>query len=75
MGGLATTAIENAGSDALACPSLTLITILPKVPIELLGAVPVRRPLDALKEAHAGSPVIENVRLSPLGPDAEGWNE
>ena len=32
-------------------------------------------PLDALKVAHAGRFVTENVSVSPLGSLAEGWNE
>jgi hypothetical protein len=43
--------IENAGSDALAHPSVTEITIPLYVPFT---AVPLRRPLVVLNVAHDG---------------------
>ena len=65
----------NAGSDAVALPSLTLITMLEKVPTSLMAGLPVSCPVDALKVAHDGGWLIENVRLLPFASDAAGWNE
>jgi hypothetical protein len=69
------TAIENAGSCALVCPSLTAITMLPYVPTWLVEGVPCSRPVDALNVAHDGRFVIENVSVLPSGSLADGWNE
>ena len=44
--------MENAVSDALAWPSLTLIRMFGKVPVE--AGVPESLPVEALKLAHAG---------------------
>lgn len=58
------TLIENAGSDALAHPSVTEITIPLYVPF---AAVPLRRPLVVPNVAHDGWPTMENVRV-PVFP-------
>lgn len=68
----APTVMENAGSDAVAEPSLTEITTLEYVPTwDALGA-PESRPVDVLKLAHAGRFWIEKPRLLPSGSDAVG---
>ncbi len=74
VGGLAgaETVIEKAGSEALAEPSLTEITILEKVPTLAVVGVPESWPVAVLKLAHAGRSEIEKVSLSPLGPLAVG---
>jgi hypothetical protein len=48
------TAIENAGSVAADCPSLTLITMLPKLPTLPLVGVPASRPVLVLNVAQLG---------------------
>ena len=60
------TAIANAGSCAVACPSLTLITMLLNVPNVAVG-VPCNRPVVVLNVAHDGAFVIENVNGLPSG--------
>ena len=52
---------------------LTLITMFAKVPTFELDGVPLNCPVVALKEAHAGRPVMENVRVLLPGSEAEGW--
>jgi len=59
----AETVMENAASDDLATPSLTLITILEKVPTLAVVGVPESLPLVVLKDAHAGLPEIENFSV------------
>jgi hypothetical protein len=71
----AVTLIVNAGSDAEAVPSLTLITMLGSVPTSALPGVPPSKPVTVLNVAHAGLFVIENDSVAPLGPLAEGWKE
>jgi hypothetical protein len=69
---LAWTVMLNAGSCALAWPSLTEIVTLLYVP----GAgIPLSCPDAALKLAHAGRLAMENVRASPLASLAAGVNE
>ena len=46
--------IENAGSDALALPSLTLITMPEVVPTFDAVGVPLKLPVAMLNAAHAG---------------------
>ena len=69
---LAATEIANAGSDALAAPSVTEITIFEVLPTLAAAGVPLSRPVDVLKLAHDGLLVIENVRAWPSGSDALG---
>jgi hypothetical protein len=68
------TAIANAGSEAVAVPSLTEITMLPKVPDVPAGGVPASLPKLVSNVAQAGRPVIENVNESPSGSPAVGTN-
>ena len=44
----------KAGSEADACPSLTLITMLENVPTLELEGVPLKVPVVVLNEAHDG---------------------
>jgi hypothetical protein len=67
------TAIENAGSDAVACPSLTLIAMLANVPAAV--GVPDSCPVLPLNVAQAGRLVILNVSVVPVsGSLAVGVN-
>src|SRR5215472_9956926 len=69
------TAIAKAGSEALATPSLTLITIPLSVPTSAAVGVPLSCPLAILKLAHEGLLLIENVKPLPAGSLAVGENE
>src|SRR6516164_6189045 len=71
----AVTVMAKAGSALDACPSLTLMMMLPKVPVCTLVGVPDNVPLAILKLAHAGLFCTENDSVVPLGPLAAGWNE
>lgn len=71
--GAACTWIEKTGSWALVVPSLTLILMLLWMPTLPLAGVPLNRPVDWLKLAQAGLPVMENVRALPSASDADGW--
>ena len=65
------TEIANAGRLSDRLPSVTRMTMLPKVPVEV--GVPDRRPVVALNVAHDGLFWIEKASVSPSGSDAEGW--
>jgi hypothetical protein len=67
--------IVKAGKEALATPSLTLITIPASVPTSAAAGVPVSCPLAMLKLAHEGLLLIEKVRPLPAGSLAVGANE
>jgi hypothetical protein len=69
----ARTVIVNAGSEALAEPSLTLITMLVKVPT-LLG-VPESRPVVVLNTAQLGLFWMENESVLPSASAAFGWKK
>ncbi len=69
------TTMPKAGSDALAEPSLTLMTMLRYGPIALAAGVPASRPVLVLKVAHAGRLAMLNVSALPSGSDAAGWNK
>jgi len=69
------TASENAASEALALPSLTLMTMLLVVPMFAAAGVPVSLPVDVLKVAQDGLFVMLNVRGSLLASAAVGWKE
>ena len=69
-----TTLIANAGSDLVALPSLTLMTIFEYVPVWDEAGVPVRLPEALLNVAQAGFLAILNMSVSPLRSDAVGWN-
>jgi hypothetical protein len=58
------TVIENAGSDAVAVPSLTLICTLPYTPTSADVGVPLSAPVEALKAAQAGLLAIVNTSAS-----------
>lgn len=60
--GRALTEMENGRSDALATPSLTLITIFEYTPTLAAVGTPASWPVLALKLAQAGLPTIANVR-------------
>jgi len=68
------TVIANAGRAFDTFPSLTLITMLLKVPTEVAPGVPSRAPEVALKFAHVGRLAIVNASGSPSGSAAVGWN-
>ena len=70
----ALTWIENAGSDAEAVPSLTVITMPEYVPTLAALGVPERVPLVLLKVSQAGRLATLKVSLSPSGSLAVGVN-
>ena len=67
-----TTLIENAGSDFVAMPSLTLMTMFEYDPIWDEDGVPVRLPVELLNVAQPGFLAILYVSLLPSGSDAVG---
>jgi hypothetical protein len=67
--------IENAGSAALALPSLTLITIPDVIPTLDAVGVPLSRPVATLNTAHEGLLATEYERVPPEGSEALGVNE
>jgi hypothetical protein len=68
------TVIVKAGSDALATPSLTLITIGADVPAAV-DAVPDTRPICAANVAHDGRPLTLKTSGSLSASLAVGVNE
>jgi hypothetical protein len=64
------TVIANAGSAAVAVPSLTLITIL--ICEAAAVGVPVNRPVVLEKVAQVGRLTIEKVSVLPSASDAVG---
>ena len=73
--GCAFTVIENAASDVVALPSLTLMTMFGYVPTCALPGVPLRSPVTVLNVAQVGLFVMLKVSVSPSGIAAVGWNE
>jgi hypothetical protein len=71
----ACTATLNAGNDAVATPSLTLMTTFDAVPTSAGPGVPCSRPVAESNVAHAGLLAMLNVNALPSGSDAVGWNE
>jgi hypothetical protein len=71
--GGAATAIANAGNEALADPSLTLIAMLAKLPAAV--GVPASRPVVVLNAAQLGRFAIANVSVPPSGSLAVGVKE
>jgi hypothetical protein len=67
------TVMVNAGSEALAEPSLTLIAMLANVPAAV--GVPDNRPVVVLNVAQLGRFAIANVSVLPSGSLAVGVNE
>jgi len=70
-----TTLIENAGSDFVTMPSLTLMTMFEYDPTWDAAGVPLRVPVELLNVAQPGFLAILNVSLLPSGSDAVGRNE
>jgi hypothetical protein len=68
------TLIAKGGSESETRPSLTEITMSAKVPTLLVAGVPLKRPVDALKLAHAGLFEIAYVRGSLSASEADGVN-
>ena len=62
--------IENAGSEAVALPSLTLMMMFEYVPTLALVAVFDSRPVVVLNTSHAGLFWIENLSASPSASEA-----
>ena len=67
---LLVTVIENAGSDAVALPSLTLMMMFWYVPTLAAVARFDSRPVLVLKTSHAGLLRIENLSSSPSASEA-----
>ena len=67
------TVIENAGSETVVAPSLTLIAMFEYVPTFAAVGVPLRRPVDVLKVAHAGRLTMLKRSGSPFASLAVGW--
>ena len=68
----ADTLSEKLGSDALAVPSDTEITMPVYEPTLAAVGVPLRRPVVELNVAHVGRFTIENVNVWPSASDAVG---
>jgi hypothetical protein len=66
------TVIENAGSERVTVPSLTLMTMFEYVAILAVRGVPLSRPFVVLKAAHDGRLEIEKRTRSPSGSLALG---
>src|SRR5688500_2355597 len=69
------TEIVNAGSAALAWPSLTLITTAANVPTFAAVGMPCSRPVLELNVAQLGRFAMLNVSVPPSGSLAVGVNE
>ena len=69
----AVTSILKAARDAVAVPSVALMTMLPLVPTWLLVGVPEIAPVAWLKLAQLGNPLAEKVAVPPL-VETVGWN-
>ena len=74
LGG-AFTVIANDGSDVVARPSVTLMTMPDVVPRFAVVGVPLSRPVVVLNEAQAGLLWMLNVNGSLFASAAVGWNE
>jgi hypothetical protein len=71
----ALTVMANAGSETLAAPSLTPITMLAKAPTFAAPGVPVSCPVAVLNAAQLGRFVIANVSVPPSRSLAVGVKE
>ena len=69
------TVIVKAAREALATPSVALITMPGSVPTSVAAGVPLSCPVAMLKFAHEGWLLIEKVRPLPAGSLAVGMNE
>jgi hypothetical protein len=67
--------MENAGSETLVVPSVTLITMFASVPASALEGVPASAPVWALKLAQEGMFAIEKTSASPFPSAPVGVNE
>jgi hypothetical protein len=67
------TAIVKAGSDVLAMPSLTLITMFAYDPACEDVGVPLRRPFEVLNVAQPGLFAMLKASVSPFASEADGW--
>ena len=74
-GAAAVTWMLNAGSEADACPSLTLIMMFENVPTLEAPGVPVRAPVDELSVAQEGAFSTLKLSATPEGPLAVGVKE
>ena len=70
--GGACTSIEKLASDALAVPSLTLMTMLLYVATAALPGVPLIVPVTVLNDAQFGRFVATKDKVLPFGSDAVG---
>ena len=69
-----TTVIENGASEVLACPSLTLITMLEYVPAFENAGDPLKAPVALSNRAQPGRPATEKLSAWPSGSEADGLN-
>jgi hypothetical protein len=69
----AVTAILKAAKDAVAAPSVAVMTMLPLVPTSLVVGVPEIAPVAELMVAQTGKPLAEKVAVPPV-VDTVGWN-
>ena len=69
----ALTVIANAGSAALALPSLTLMTMSRVVPTSAAAGLPASLPVRVSKLPQAGLLVMPKLRASPSASVAVGW--
>jgi hypothetical protein len=70
LGGAELTVMVKAASEALACPSLTLIRMLENVPAAV--GVPANLPFEAVNVAQAGLFCTLKVKVSPSASLAVG---
>ena len=69
------TLMENAGSEMVCVPSLTLTTTFEYTPVCEPDGVPLIAPVELLKAAHDGRFWTENVSCVPAFAFVVGWNE
>jgi hypothetical protein len=63
----------KAAKDAVALPSVAVMTMLPVVPTWLLVGVPEIWPVLELKLAQLGKPLAEKLTVPPV-VETVGWN-
>src|SRR5690606_10245179 len=71
-GAAAVTVIENAGRDAVALPSLTVIRMFECVPTCPAPGMPSSWPVDGVNDSHAGRFTMLNDSESPSASLADG---
>ncbi len=69
----AVTEIANAGSDVVAFPSLTRMTMFEYEPACEDAGVPLNRPVEVLNVAQLGLFAMLKASVSPFASEAEGW--